>query len=58
MTYSIFEQFEIVRLIPLHLFGNFDISFTNSGLFMIIAAGFFYFLYKAVIENGFIVPGR
>src|SRR4029078_13651465 len=31
------HQFEIKRLIPLELFG-FDASFTNSALFMVIAA--------------------
>src|SRR6185437_1557331 len=30
------EQFEIKRLIPLHI-GQVDISFTNSALFMIVA---------------------
>ena len=34
MAYSAFEQFEIIRLIPLHLFGNLDISITNSTVFI------------------------
>lgn len=58
MALSVFEQFEIIRIIPLHLFGNFDISITNSTLFMLISVGFFYFLYKTNIENGLLVPGR
>ena len=32
------QQFEIKRLFPLNL-GSLDISFTNSSLFMLIAAG-------------------
>ena len=35
--HSPMEQFEIKRLIPIDLFG-FDVSFTNSSLFMVIAA--------------------
>lgn len=34
---SHFDQFEIVRLIPFRLFGNFDLSFTNSSLFLVFA---------------------
>ncbi len=34
---SHFDQFEIVRLLPFRLFGNFDLSFTNSSLFLVIA---------------------
>jgi F-type H+-transporting ATPase subunit a len=58
MAFSAFEQFEIIRLIPIHLFGNFDISFTNSSLYMLLSVGFFYLIYKAVIENSRLVPGR
>lgn len=58
MANSVFEQFEIIRIIPLHIFGNFDISITNSTLFMLIAVGFYYFLYKTNVENGLLVPGR
>lgn len=55
---SHFDQFEIVRIIPLHLFGNLDLSFTNSTLFMLLAVGFFYFLYLTNIKHSLIIPGR
>jgi hypothetical protein len=42
MAYSAFDQFEITRIIPLHLFGNLDISITNSTIFMVIGTGTFY----------------
>jgi len=42
MAYSAFDQFEITRIIPLHLFGNLDISVTNSTVFMLIGTGTFY----------------
>jgi len=58
MVFSAFEQFEIIRIIPIHLFGNFDISITNSTIFMGIALGFFYFLYVSNLENGLLIPGR
>lgn len=55
---SHFDQFEIVRLIPFHLFGNLDLSFTNSTLFMLFAVSFFYFLYLTNIKYSLIIPGR
>lgn len=58
MAYSAFEQFEIIRLIPIHPFGNLDISITNATVFMALAVGFFYFIYLTNIENGLVVPGR
>lgn len=58
MVFSAFEQFEIIRIIPIHLFGNFDISITNSTIFMGIALAFFYFLHVSNIENGLLIPGR
>lgn len=58
MAFSAFDQFEIIRLVPIHPFGNLDISITNSTVFMALAIGFFYFLYKTNLENGLLVPGR
>jgi hypothetical protein len=55
MLYSTFEQFSILRLIPIHPFGNLDLSFTNSALFILIA--FMLILGLHSIE-GKIVPGR
>lgn len=56
MTFSPFEQFEIIRILPIHPFGNFDISITNSTIFMFIAAGFFLFLVN--MEKGLLIPTR
>jgi len=56
ITNSPFEQFEISRLLPIHPFGNFDISITNSTIFMVIAAGFFLFIFN--MEKGLVIPTR
>jgi len=58
MLNSTFEQFEVTRIIPLHLFGNLDLSFTNASLFMIIGVGVYYLLYITNVKNGLIIPGR
>ena len=47
MITSIFEQFEIIRLIPIHPFGNLDLSFTNSSLYLVIAL----FILNGLINN-------
>jgi F-type H+-transporting ATPase subunit a len=55
--HSPLEQFEIKRLIPLKI-GDYDISFTNSSLWMIIALGAACaFLYLAM-RGGSLVPTR
>lgn len=56
MITSIFEQFEIIRLIPIHPFGNLDLSFTNSSLYLVIAL----FILNGLINNNIknLVPGR
>jgi len=51
------HQFEIRRLIPLDLFG-FDASFTNSALFMVIAAAVITLAALFAMRNGSLVPGR
>lgn len=56
MAYNHFDQFEIIRLIPFHPFGNLDISITNSTIFMVTAVLAFYALTN--LEKGFIVPTR
>lgn len=58
MALSAFDQFEIIRIVPIHPFGNLDISITNSTIFMAVAIGFVYFLYKTNLERGYLVPGR
>jgi F-type H+-transporting ATPase subunit a len=51
------HQFEIKRLIELDLFG-FDASFTNSALFMTIAAVLITALTLLAMRTGSLVPGR
>ena len=55
MLYSTFEQFSIIRILPIHPFGNMDLSFTNSGLFILIAVLIIGGLHSI---EGKIVPGR
>ncbi len=54
---SPFEQFEIIRIIPLKL-GSFDISVTNSTLYIIFALLIYNIAYKINIDNGMLVPTR
>ncbi len=51
------EQFEIKRLLPLHL-GGLDVSYTNSAAWMtaVIAVMFFIFVYG--MRNRALIPGR
>jgi ATP synthase subunit 6 len=58
MSYSYFDQFEILRLITIHPFGNFDISITNATVFMLIPFLVFMFLFSTNNKNGNVVPGR
>jgi F-type H+-transporting ATPase subunit a len=51
------HQFEIKRLIPLEIFG-FDASFTNSALFMSIAAVLITLFMVLAMRKGALVPGR
>ncbi|MHA7871478.1 MAG: F0F1 ATP synthase subunit A, partial [Hyphococcus sp.] len=51
------EQFEIVPLIPL-TFGSFDISFTNSSLWMIIGTGALILFFFAATRRAALIPGR
>ncbi len=57
MAFSAFEQFEILRLVPLG-FGKFDISITNSTVFMALAVLYWVVLYKSNVEKGGLVPSR
>lgn len=58
MSYSFFDQFEILRLITIHPFGNLDISITNATVFMFIPLFIFLFLFNTNSNNGLVVPGR
>ena len=50
-------QFEIKALLPLNLMG-YDISFTNSTLWMIIALGFAALFMISAVKNKSLIPGR
>ncbi len=50
-------QFEIKRLIPFEIFGI-DASFTNSSLFMVIAAVAVFLFVTLAMRGGSLVPGR
>jgi F-type H+-transporting ATPase subunit a len=51
------EQFEIQRLIPLHI-GSIDISYTNSALLMTLAVVLATLLLVGATTRGALVPGR
>ena len=55
--HSPLEQFEIKRLIPLKI-GDYDISFTNSSLWMIIALGAACAFLFLAMRGGSLVPTR
>ena len=50
-------QFEIKRIIPIHVFG-FDASFTNASLFMVIAVALITFFLLFAIRRRALVPDR
>ena len=51
------EQFNIARIIPLHLFG-YDVSFTNSSLFMLVALAATLIVMLWGSQPAAVVPGR
>ena len=54
--YSPLEQFRIVRVIPLGM-GQYDVSLTNSSLYMLLATGLSLMLFMAVTrEGGRVIP--
>jgi F-type H+-transporting ATPase subunit a len=55
--HSPMEQFEIKRLIPLHL-GGLDVSYTNSALWMTIAIALMAFIFVYGMRRRALVPGR
>jgi F-type H+-transporting ATPase subunit a len=55
--HSPMEQFAIKPLIPIHI-GGLDLSFTNSALFMVIAAAVVTWLMIASFTGRSLVPGR
>ncbi len=55
---SPFEQFEIIRIVPLKLGSTLDLSITNSTIYLAFALGIYTIAYKINIEKGLIVPTR
>ena len=51
------EQFEITRLIPLHL-GGLDVSYTNAALWMTLAIALMAFIFIYGMRRQALVPGR
>ena len=51
------EQFEIKRLIPLHL-GGLDVSYTNAALWMTIAIALMAFIFVYGMRRQALIPGR
>lgn len=51
------EQFEIQELVPIHV-GGWNLSFTNSSLWMLLAVALVSFLFTAGVRSGSLVPGR
>lgn len=56
-SHSPMEQFEIQRYIPMDLAG-FDVSFTNSSLFMVIATGLIVLFLAMGMRHRAMIPGR
>ena len=56
---SVFEQFEINKIINLAITDSLDLSITNATVFMGIGLGLYIFLYSASgLGEGKIIPGR
>lgn len=55
--HSPLEQFEIHPILPINI-GGLDVSFTNSALWMVIAAGLVYLLVRQGSRHRSMVPGR
>ena len=51
------SQFEIRRLVPIEI-GGYDLSFTNSSAYMVLAAGLITVLFTASMGARAMVPGR
>jgi len=51
------HQFQITPILQI-IIGGFDISFSNSALFMVIAVGLIYFLLTQGMKGRALVPGR
>ena len=56
-TGSPLDQFKLQPLVPLHL-GGYDISFSNSALYMVVAVGLVTLMMTAAVSARGMVPGR
>lgn len=56
MLYSPLEQFEIVSIIPI-AFQGYDISITNSAIYLWIAFGIIVFFMSSILNKTMLVPG-
>ncbi len=57
MEHSPLSQFEILRIVPIHIAG-YDVSFTNSSLFMVIIVMLLSTFIVGGMRRGSLVPGR
>ncbi len=57
LTHSPLDQFKVNKLIELKLF-DYDISFTNSAMFMILAATFILLYFFIAFRNNRLIPTR
>ncbi len=56
---SVFDQFEVHKIVDLSLGVKSDISLTNTGLYLLISLGIYAYLYRASgVSEGKIVPTR
>jgi len=55
LFYSPLEQFKVVVVQPLNIFG-FDLSITNSTVYLLLVAFFLYVIFKKGTESGNLIP--
>jgi len=59
MALSVFEQFEVNKIINLAITDTLDFSITNATVFMFISIAIYVYLYTASgLAEGRIIPGR
>ena len=52
------QQFEVKTIGPKIVFGNFDVSFTNSSLFMVITVATISILFTLATQKKSLVPSE
>jgi F-type H+-transporting ATPase subunit a len=59
MSASVFDQFEVNKILDLSLTDKLDVSITNATVFLIIAMGIYWALYtQSGLSEAKIIPGR